>query len=258
VTDEALFGQRQAAPQAADKSTAQPFVPTYVPAAVPAGKDKGGGSKGKPNLLLVFAGLLLLVALGGGGWFVFHKEPPPKQEDGGTNSGGSTTGTNGGGTTANGGGTGSGAGGQQTGTGTGTPPVAAKPIDKSTGGQTASNKPAIKTTPNNTGNASNAGSGGTNGIVNPAPLSGTLIWSGDATAVGKHVTIIRTMNAALQGGQVTGAMFPAGPVRISVRPAGSATVIPPNAKTNYNSLDLFLPTPGQQTVYIDWTELPNP
>jgi len=32
----------------------------------------------------------------------------------------------------------------------------------------------------------------------------------------------------------------------------------PRQQTSYNSLDLFLPNPGQQTVYIDWTEVSNP
>jgi len=88
-------------------------------------------------------------------------------------------------------------------------------------------------------------------------LSGTLVWTGDATATRGHVTIVRSGNFAMPGGQLTGAMFPAAPLRVTVRTPG-ATVQLPRQQTSYNSLDLFLPNPGQQTVYIDWTEVSNP
>jgi hypothetical protein len=89
------------------------------------------------------------------------------------------------------------------------------------------------------------------------PLSGTLIWTGDATATRGHVTIVRSGNFAMPGGQLTGAMFPAAEIRVTVRTPG-ATVQLPKQQTSYNSLDLYLPNPGQQTVYIDWTVVSNP
>jgi hypothetical protein len=43
-----------------------------------------------------------------------------------------------------------------------------------------------------------------------------------------------------------------------VRPPGKAIISGPSARTNYNSLDLYLPNPGQQTIVMDWKALPNP
>jgi serine/threonine-protein kinase len=93
----------------------------------------------------------------------------------------------------------------------------------------------------------------------PAPpirASGTLSWTGDPSALGKHITIIRSANAAMPGGIVSGKMFPAKAVEVTVRPFGAATIIAPSAKTNFNTLELFLPNPGQQTILLDWKELP--
>jgi hypothetical protein len=53
-------------------------------------------------------------------------------------------------------------------------------------------------------------------------------------------------------------MFPAKPIKVIVRPVGAATVQLPEAATSFGSLDLYLPNPGQQTITIDWVELPNP
>jgi hypothetical protein len=96
----------------------------------------------------------------------------------------------------------------------------------------------------------------------PAPpilAHGTLVWSGNPTALGtKHITIIRSISKATPGGDVSGAMFPAKPIKVIVRPVGAATVQLPEAATSFGSLDLYLPNPGQQTITIDWVELPNP
>jgi serine/threonine protein kinase len=93
----------------------------------------------------------------------------------------------------------------------------------------------------------------------PKLLTGTLTWSGNPTALGtQHITIIRSISKAMPGGDVSGAMFPAKTIKVIVRPAGAATVQLPNAATNFSSLDLFLPNPGQQTITIDWIEVPNP
>lgn len=94
----------------------------------------------------------------------------------------------------------------------------------------------------------------------PPPVvarSGTLIWTGDATTTKGHVTIVRSGNFAMPGGQLSGAMFPAAALRVTVRTPG-ATVQLPDAQRNYNSLELYLPSSGPQTVTIDWTEISNP
>ncbi len=92
----------------------------------------------------------------------------------------------------------------------------------------------------------------------PKLVTGTLTWSGNPTALGtQHITIIRSISKAMPGGEVKGAMFPDKPIKAIVRPAGAATVQLPNAATNFSSLDLFLPNPGQQTITIDWVEVPN-
>ena len=254
VTDDAIYGNRDVTPQPAQPPFTQPSVPTYVPTPITpvADKvDKGDAAKGKQTMILVLGSLLLLIALGGGGWFIFHKEPPPKEDtnssSGSTNSGGVQQAAN---------------------SNPVSDPGKTSPASNIPAQQTDPAKPVLgqKIPPPQAKEKIN--SDGPKQAIAPiqlpvkntpaAPASGTLTWTGDATAVGKHVTIIRSMSAALQGGEVKGAMFPAGPVRITVRPAGSATVIPPSAKTNFNSVDIFLPNPGQQTIYLDWTALPNP
>jgi len=87
--------------------------------------------------------------------------------------------------------------------------------------------------------------------------SGTLVWTGDATATKGHVTIVRSGNFAMPGGQLSGAMFPASPIRVTVHTAG-ATIQLPDAQRNFNTLELYLPSAGPQTVTIDWTETPSP
>ena len=91
--------------------------------------------------------------------------------------------------------------------------------------------------------------------ASPSQNSGTLIWTGDANSVGRQVTIIRSNMSAIQGGSLAGTMFPAGPVHVQVRAPATATVLAPNAQTNYNSIQLFLARTGQQTIYIDWTKV---
>jgi len=92
----------------------------------------------------------------------------------------------------------------------------------------------------------------------PVLAHGTLVWSGNPSTLGtQHITIIRSISKAMPGGDVSGVMFPAAPIKVAVHPAGAATIQLPNAATNFSSLDLFLPNPGQQTITIDWIELPN-
>ena len=92
----------------------------------------------------------------------------------------------------------------------------------------------------------------------PQLASGSLIWTGNPSTFGKFVTIVRSSNQALQGGQLTGTMFPAGPVQLSVRSPSAAMVQQPQPSTHYNSFNLFFAESGQQTVVIDWKQLPNP
>lgn len=91
----------------------------------------------------------------------------------------------------------------------------------------------------------------------PGLASGTLIWTGNPSTFGKFVTIVRASNSALQGGQLSGTMFPAGPVQLTVRAPSQAMVQQPSPVTHYNSFNLFFATTGPQTVYIDWKQLPN-
>ncbi|MFC5865215.1 serine/threonine protein kinase [Acidicapsa dinghuensis] len=86
---------------------------------------------------------------------------------------------------------------------------------------------------------------------------GTLIWTGNPASFGKFVTIVRSSNSAVQGGQLSGTMFPAAPVQLIVRAPSQAMVQQPSSATHYNSFNLFFATMGQQTVYIDWKQLPN-
>lgn len=91
----------------------------------------------------------------------------------------------------------------------------------------------------------------------PGLASGTLIWTGNPSTFGKFVTIVRASNSALQGGQLSGTMFPAGPVQLTVRAPSQAMVQQPSPVTHYNSFNLFFASMGPQTVYIDWKQLPN-
>lgn len=91
----------------------------------------------------------------------------------------------------------------------------------------------------------------------PGLASGTLIWTGNPASFGKFVTIVRSANSAMQGGQLSGTMFPAGPVQLTVRAPSQAMVQQPSSSTHYNSFNLFFATMGQQTVMIDWKQLPN-
>lgn len=261
VADEALFGTRPVMPEQAQKPYTQPPVTTHVPpVVVPPDAGKNGSTKGMQKLLLAIGSVFLLVALGGGAWAIFHKEPPPKEDTVGKNDGGATTNggsTNSGGGTTSGGGTAANVGTQQSGDSTTHPPNPIK-SDGNGGGPKVAPKPINHPKTNTDGK--NGIDGQTEQITPPIPpklASGTIVWTGDGTAVGKHVTIIRSMSAALQGGQVSGPMFPAKPVRVTVR-SGNAIVSQPNARTNYNSMDLFLAGPGQQTIVMDWKELPNP
>ena len=89
----------------------------------------------------------------------------------------------------------------------------------------------------------------------PKLAFGTFTWTGNPTILGKQITIIRSLKQAMPGGIVSGDIFPAKPVEVTVR--GTATIIiAPNAKTGFNSIELYLPNPGQQTIFLDWKELP--
>lgn len=94
----------------------------------------------------------------------------------------------------------------------------------------------------------------------PAPpvlAHGTFSWTGNPTLLGKQITIIRSLKQASPGGIVSGDIFPAKAVAVTVRDAGAATItIAPSAKTGFNSIELYLPNPGQQTIVLDWKELP--
>ncbi len=96
----------------------------------------------------------------------------------------------------------------------------------------------------------------------PAPITlahGTFSWTGDPAKTGKKITIIRDGSLAMPGGVVKGDMFPGKRVQITIRPADAANVvIQPNDSPNFSSLELDVPKPGLQTIYIDWKELPNP
>ena len=246
-------------------------VPVAKLAKPPQQNDRSQKSGGFVQLFLIAAGsLFLLVALGGGGWVWYHKDhetgkqDTAKQQESAQNNDGQQE-------TAP----------QKTDpvppnndqAGSVTPiltpvkPVKTEPVKT----EPAKTEPA-KTEPAKTG-ANTFNLPGfkpdqqtirDNEFPRPvtkptaAPKSGTLVWTGDASSVGRHVTIIRSSGSALEGGTVNGAMFPAGPVRVRVRPPGMATVVTPDARTNYNSLQLFLPNSGQQTIYLDWTAVPNP
>ncbi len=94
-----------------------------------------------------------------------------------------------------------------------------------------------------------------------ALATGTLTWTGFVNSTGTHLTIVRSLNQAWKVGQMgqafgqlSGTMFPAGPVKVNVA-SGQAVLVAPNAATNYNSMDMFLPSAGQQTIVIRWTAL---
>ena len=93
----------------------------------------------------------------------------------------------------------------------------------------------------------------------PILAHGTFSWTGDQSKTGRKITIIRDGSLAMPGGKVNGEMFPAKRVQITIRPADAASVvIQPNDSPNFSSLELDVPKPGLQTIYIDWKELPNP
>jgi len=89
----------------------------------------------------------------------------------------------------------------------------------------------------------------------PKLAHGTFTWTGDPGS-GKHITIVSS-GMAIGGGTVSGTIFPQKPVQITVSPAGSAVVIQPNARTNFNSILVTFANSGQQTITLDWQELPN-
>lgn len=93
----------------------------------------------------------------------------------------------------------------------------------------------------------------------PILAHGTFSWTGDPSKTGKKITIIRDGSIAMPGGKVGGEMFPAKRVQIAIRPADAANVvIQPNDSPNFSSLEFLITKPGEQTINIDWKELPNP
>jgi serine/threonine protein kinase len=275
IADDSPLGLNTAGTATEDRQQDQqnrklPPVPTHFVSTTETTKqftnDQKPAQKGLPKLLTAVGSLLLVVALGGGAWLYFHKEPVPKPQPGLDTTGSNTSGTNTAGAGTSGTGS-SGAGTQaaQLGTHSGAIPGQGtnaplhpssnvpNPVQGNHGGETNNRLPIQEHTrpPVQLPQVSD------HPAPQTAPLTGTLSWTGDPSSVGKHVTIIRSESTALQGGQVTGTMFPAGPVKITLR-SGVATIIPPNAQTNYNSLDLFLPNPGTQTIVLQWTAQSNP
>jgi serine/threonine protein kinase len=258
------FGQQARTPTLVDTAAQNAGVVAPPSRETPRIQDAGMQTvrKKSPTALIAAGILLVLIALGGGGWVLYHK----LHEDEDTNKSASDTNKSTGDNkqvAANTAGFDNksdtnGKPGAQTGPSSQQPagniPAPAKPHDKPLPNTTVTPQPVNPPRPK------------INAQIPPNPvfphassaaLSGTLIWTGDATASRGHVTIVRSGNFAMQGGQLTGAMFPAAPLRVTIRTAG-ATVQVPKQQTNYNTLDVYLPNPGQQTVYIDWTALPNP
>ena len=100
-------------------------------------------------------------------------------------------------------------------------------------------------------------------ILANAPITlahGSFSWTGDPAKLGtKQITIARDGSLAMPGGKVSGEMFPAKRVQITIRPAGAASVvIQPNDSPGFSSIELLMTNAGQQTIEIDWKELPNP
>ncbi len=228
----------------------------------------GQGSSAKPRntMLIAAASLLLLIAVGGGAWAIFHKPAENNEEASSTkqqaespasgDSAGSKTSPNAG-TTA--GSPGKAPSAAQPGKVPGTTPGTVPGVDPA-------NHPAIPIPSGKTNQINPSPETNTPGQVTPQkpvvpPViqkptttmagSGTLTWTG-TIAGNPQVIIVRSSDSASQG-QLSGPMFPAAPVKLSVRPAGSAVVFAaPEARTNYNSLQLYVRGVGQQTIYIDW------
>ena len=267
------FGQQVRTPTLVDTVQAGKDAGIVTPIPKDTGYVQDAGyskpRKQSPTALIAAGILLVLTALGGGGWLVYHKlhededtnkvvldtnksaSDTNKSASDGKSTDGSTSGA---GNQPN---TNSKPGGQN-GSSTQHPAMNIPELGKTHGkpAPNAANTPLQVDSPRPKVSGQLPSNQGIPHAAS-APLSGTLIWTGDATATRGHVTIVRSDNFAIPGGQLTGAMFPAAPLRVTVRTPG-ATVQLPKQQTSYNSLDLFLPSPGQQTVYIDWTALSAP
>jgi hypothetical protein len=93
--------------------------------------------------------------------------------------------------------------------------------------------------------------------------SGTLTWTGFINSAGTHLTIIRSADQVWKAGQMgqpfgalSGSMFPAGAIEAHVT-TGHAFLVLPKAATNFNSMEMFTPDLGQQTIVIHWKAQPN-
>jgi serine/threonine protein kinase len=91
----------------------------------------------------------------------------------------------------------------------------------------------------------------------PAESSGTMEWTGVPPSPVRLVTIYRSTSGT-SAGTLTGTLFPAKPVLITISPTGAAFVVSnPSAADNYNTLRLRVTHQGMQNLYITWTTKGN-